>query len=157
MKRTAQPLAAAAFAPFGQVLESPRRGLRHDHAARLYNAREGATPNLCTVRPEPTVPPLSVTKLERHPMSSQALIPLQVVRYLVVVCPPTVDGAPDRERIEAFITDGTLGINYEVGVWHHPLTVLDSPGTFAVLTWEDGGEADLAWATVEPEVIVAIA
>ncbi len=154
MEVIARPLKASAFAPFGQVLEAPAQGLRRDHAAALYNGRAGAAPNLGILCPEPATLPLRVSKLERHPLSSQAFVPLRVSRYVVVVCPPRVDDTPDLDRLVAFTADGTQGINYEAGVWHHPMTALDSPGTFAILTWQDGSDADTEWASVETDVVV---
>ena len=73
MEITAEPLEASAFAPFGQVLDWPGHGLKCDHAAHLFNGREGARPNLAILRPQPATPPLRVTKLERHSFSSQAV------------------------------------------------------------------------------------
>ena len=154
MKVIAQALDASAFAPFGQILDWPGHGIKTDHVANLFNAREGARPNLAILRSQPTAPPMRVTKLERHSFSSQAFVPLAVARYMVVVCPQTDDGAPDIEHLRAFTAHGAQGINYEAGVWHHPMTALDSPGTFAILTWQDGSDADTEWASVETDVVV---
>ena len=154
MQVTAQRLEASAFAPFGQVLERPPGRMRHEHAARLFNGRDGVKPNLAILCPEPTVPPLRVAKLERHAFSSQAFVPLEVSRYLIAVCPQRAGGTPDIERIQAFIAHGDQGINYDVGVWHPPMTVLDSLGAFAMLTWKDGSDADTECADVEADVVI---
>ena len=34
------------------------------------------------------------------------------------------------------------------------MTVLDSPGAFAMLTWKDGSDADTEWADVEADVVI---
>ena len=154
MQVIAQPLKASAFAPFGQVLEAPARGPKRDHAAALYNGRAGAAPNLAILRLEPATLPLRVSKLERPPLSSQAFVPLRVSRYVVAVCPPRSDLTPDLDRLVAFTADGAQGINYEAGVWHHPMTALDSPGAFTILTWQDGTEADTEWANVDTDVVI---
>lgn len=153
---TAQPLTPEAFAPFGQVLETPSDVPRLDHAAKLFNGRQNAVPNLLVARVEPRALPLDVEVMERHPASSQAFCPLDVARYLVLVCPSTSTDAPDTEEIQAFIVRPTQGINYAPGVWHHPITPLDTAGTFAVLIWEDGSEQDTEWFTLDPATRVRI-
>ena len=154
MEITAQPLEASAFAPFGQVLEAEGGRIRQDRAATVFNGRDEAEPNLAVLCPKPGALPLHVRKLERHPLSSQTFIPLQVSRYLIAVCPQKPDGIPDVEALRAFIAREGQGINYNSGVWHHPLTVLDSPATLAMLFWQDGSATDTEWADVETDVVI---
>src|SRR5205823_4574020 len=82
----AEPLTAAAFAAFGQVLEAgDGRGsaanqgtaLRVDRAAALSSTRTACPPNLAMIRALPQPLPLKLRLLERHPCSSQAFIPLK--------------------------------------------------------------------------------
>ncbi len=81
----ARPITAAAFAPFGQLLETPGEGARLDRAGALFNGREAATPNLALVRATAARLPLTIELMERHPHSSQAFFPLAGGRYLVMV------------------------------------------------------------------------
>jgi ureidoglycolate lyase len=36
-------------------------------------------------------------------------------------------------RIQVFISDGSQGINYRAGTWHHPLLTLEAPSEFVVV------------------------
>jgi ureidoglycolate lyase len=152
----ARPIEAADFAPYGQLLELPENGTRQDHAARLDAAASGLRPNLAVVRAEPKPMPLTVEAMERHPSSSQAFMPLSAARYLVLVCPSGADGAPDLDRLDAFVCTGRQAINYDRGTWHHGMTTLDEPGTFAMFMWDEGSERDTEWWRLPDSVRIAI-
>jgi len=136
------------FAPYGQLLDIPRGPGRYDYAAKLFNDRKQASANLLLVQIEPSSLPINIVAFERHPHSSQMFIPLEVSKYLVIVCPQAPSGSPDYFEATAFIVPGNAGINYNPGVWHHPLTVLGSLGSFTALVWEDGGPSDTEWVTI---------
>jgi len=137
-----KPLTADAFAPFGQVLETPGETTRLDDAATLVNRRTNAKPNMAVVRAAPRDLPLVVELMERHVHSSQSFMPLDAQRYLVLVCPSTANDEPDMQRIQAFWAGAGQGINYNAGTWHHPMTALDATATFAMMVWEDGSDGD---------------
>ena len=59
--------------------------------------------------------------LERHPLGSQAFVPLLGRPFFIVVAPPTDTDKPQLDQIRAFITNGKQGINYSRGTWHHPI------------------------------------
>ena len=86
--------------------------------------------------------PMRATVLERHPYSSQTFIPIRVSRYLVTVAPDKPDGSPDLDRARCFLADGSQGITYSRGIWHHAMTVLDETAEMAVLMWCDGSGED---------------
>ncbi len=133
----AAPLAARVFAPFGQVLEAegePDRlingglcGRWHD-LARLDFATGRA--GLSLFRAEPRGLPLILDLVERHPLGSQAFLPMTADPFLVVVAPDE-DGRPGRPR--AFMTAPGQGVNYARGTWHGVLAPLASRGLFAVI------------------------
>lgn len=70
MRLTAQPLAAEAFAPFGEVLRAPDAPGRAYVDAALANRRAHAKPSLSFTFKEPMVLPLASTTIERHLYSS---------------------------------------------------------------------------------------
>jgi ureidoglycolate lyase len=145
MRRIAcEPLAAATFAPFGQVIERPVAFGRSYFSDALANGRGGgAKASLSVTRSRPlTASRLEATRMERHEFSSQSFVPLDVGRYLVIVAPHGADGMPDTARLQAFLARGDQGVTYGMNVWHHPLTVLDRVGQFAVFMWLDGGRGD---------------
>src|SRR5262245_50737468 len=107
-----EPLTPEAFAPFGQVLQTPRGGdansnqgtaVRLDRVATLLSTRTGCPPNLAMIRALPQPLPLKLRLMERHPCSSQAFIPLQCSRYLVVVAPSSAAGRPEWAGLRAFV------------------------------------------------------
>ena len=147
----AQPLTAEAFSPFGQVVSaglkqgsSANQGtaVRFDWCADLRNARSEAKPNLAVFRSTPLEPPITIKLLERHPQNTQAFMPMIVSRFMIIAAPNLRDGSPDTEQLQAFLCLPGQGINYNAGVWHHPIIALDQPAEFAMLAWEDGTPLD---------------
>lgn len=160
---TAQPLTAAAFAPFGDVISVDGRlgkdanqgtAQRFDFCAKFATSRPGAKHNLAVFRAQPRALPLKVELVERHPCSSQAFLPLSVSRYLVCVAPNLPDGKPDLQGLKAFVVPGTVGINYHQGTWHHPMVALDRESDFAMLAWEDGSPSDCELHPLDGSLVV---
>ncbi len=132
------PLTAAAFAPFGEVLEAAgapdmviNQGLcgRYHDLASLDFGPEGRA-GISLFKGETRAFPLKIDLVERHPLGSQAFVPMSLDPFLVVVAPDE-GGAPGRPR--AFLTSPGQGVNYRRGVWHGVLTPLHAPGLFAVI------------------------
>jgi len=91
---TAVALTAEAFAPYGEVIETHGRPFRRinedtcrrfDDLARIDVLQDGGRPLLSIFESVPRRLPLAVRSLERHPLSSQAFVPLDGRRFLVVV------------------------------------------------------------------------
>ncbi|AZL59881.1 Ureidoglycolate hydrolase [Tabrizicola piscis] len=129
-----EPLTAAAFAPFGDVLDATGEfrlindGLcrRHHDRARLDFGPD-ARPGLSIFHAEARALPYAFDLIERHPEGSQAFIPMTEHPFLVIVAE-----SPDRAP-RAFLTTGAQGINLHRGTWHGVLTPLSAPGLFAVV------------------------
>jgi ureidoglycolate lyase len=145
-----KPITQHAFRPFGSLLKSPKSGGRENFAAELVNKRLSAKTNLALVRSNPAPNKFAVDQLERHPFSTQTFLPLDVGRYLVVVCESDASGNPDLGTVQAFECEGTQGVSYAVGVWHLGMQTLDAPGVFAMLVHEDQTSADCEFRNVEP-------
>ena len=132
-----EALTAAAFAPFGDVLDATgdyrliNAGLcqRHHDRARLDFAPEldEGRPGISIFRAESRALPYSFDLIERHPDGSQAFIPMTASPFLIIVA---VDPAATPR---AFVTNGAQGINLHRGTWHGVLTPLSAPGLFAVV------------------------
>jgi ureidoglycolate lyase len=132
-----EPLTTAAFAIFGDVIETAAArqiypvndGTAqrfHDLAEIDTSAKNGRT-LVSIFRAEPRALPFAIKMLERHPLGSQAFIPLQGHRYLIVV------GESPQDRPRVFLADRGQGINYRRGTWHHPLIALDAISDFLVI------------------------
>lgn len=135
-----EPLTREAFAPFGDVIEA-------SDAAQHFTINGGNTEryhDLAKVEPgangrsivsifrgQPRALPFTVEMMERHPLGSQAFVPLSGAPYLVVVAP--AGAAPGVADLRVFIARGDQGVNYARGVWHHPLLALDGVCDFLVI------------------------
>ena len=157
MTIVAKPLTPEEFAPYGDVLISPPDFGRIYYDQGLATLRPTARPSLAVSHAKflPTLP-LNATVMERHEFSSQSFVPLDVSRWLVIVAPPGADGGPDTARAMAFLAGPGQGIPYHAGTWHHPLTLLDRPGRFAVFMWRDGTKTDEEFRTLTTPFTVTV-
>ena len=147
LELTAEPLTADAFAPFGDVIDArisewfpinAGRTRRHHDLARVETLGEGARALISVFVSRPVEIPLALDFLERHPLGSQAFMPLHEERFVVVVAPPGDEIDPGEVR--AFVTDGRQGVNYRAGTWHAIQSVLEREGEFLVV--DRGGEGN---------------
>lgn len=138
------PLTAAAFAPFGDVIELQddpsfmiNAGMcgRHHDLANLDFGEGEASIGLADGKPYAL--PLPVNMVERHPLGSQAFIPLSTRPYLVVVA---ADNGGVPATPVAFITNGRQGVNYHRNIWHGVLTPLGEQQQFVIV--DRVGEGD---------------
>ncbi|WP_420392214.1 ureidoglycolate lyase [Acuticoccus sp.] len=152
----AEPLGEAAFAPFGEVLTPPGSPGRTYYSGALASLRPGAAPSLSLTRVEvATALPHEARRMERHEFSSQSFVPLGDVPFLVMVAPDAPSGGPDLAEARAFVASGGVGVTYGANVWHHPLSVLAAPASFAVVMWLDGGPTDEEFVDIEPRLVEA--
>ena len=132
----AEPLTAAGFAPFGDVIEAggdsrpinQGKGRRFPDLAQLDLDAEGGHAAVSIVTCVAEARPVPLRLMERHPLGTQVFMPLNGQRYLVVVAP--AGQAPGVSDFRAFVADGHQGINYHRGVWHHPMIALDADCAF---------------------------
>ena len=140
-----RPLTKAAFAPFGDVIETNPSTMKlinggtterfHALAAPEVTG-EGARIILSIFRGQPRQFPYAITMMERHPFGSQSFSPLSGQPFLVAVSQDQ-DGTPDVPRI--FLARGGQGVNYRRNVWHHPLMAIGSASDFLVADREGPG------------------
>ncbi|MBB5192993.1 ureidoglycolate lyase [Silvimonas terrae] len=155
-----EPLTAAAFAPFGDVIEAADSA-RHfpingGNTERFHDLMTLATdPDghaiVSIFRGQPRTLPLTLTMLERHPKGSQAFMPLSGRSYLVAVARPG-EGVSVAD-VCVFLARGDQGVNYAPGTWHHPLLALHATSDFLVIDRAGpGGNCDEV--TLEPVGII---
>lgn len=167
---TLQALSAAAFAPFGVVIEPAAAAREYtigDGVARRYDdiARAHSLPvegesrgenpgdtslGFSIFRARPVALPVALKRMERHPLGTQALINTGNVAFAVVVAPP---GVFDAAAIRAFLAAPGQSINYHAGTWHHHLLALGR-GDFIVVDRIGNGNCDEI-ALPEPIMLVA--
>ena len=128
---TSEPLTAEAFAPFGSVIEASDdavkidinqgHAIRYDRLAEIDVGDGGGAGVISLFRAKP-LSELVLRTFENHPLGSQSFVPLSGRPYLVAVAPP---GDFDSTKIRLFRAEGTQGVHYRKGTWHHFLLVLD--------------------------------
>ena len=143
-----EPLTKEAFAPYGDVIEtegSDHFTINNGFTERYHDlARVDVSPEVGNGRTlinifaaKPLSYPLDVKMVERHPLGSQAFIPLQGRPYLVLVS-KAGDEPVDPKSLRAFHARGNQGVNYLKGTWHHPVLALEEDQNFLVV--DRGGE-----------------
>jgi ureidoglycolate lyase len=132
------PLTPERFAPYGDVIETSA----HVHEA-MNEARFERFDDLCNIDVDgrvavsvarcrtATALPYRFDIVERHPLGSQAFVPLTPVEFVVVVAPPAE--TVDASDLRAFVTNGRQGINYHRGTWHMPLIAFEAGQRFLVI------------------------
>ncbi|HUF86895.1 MAG TPA: ureidoglycolate lyase, partial [Thermohalobaculum sp.] len=131
-----EPLTAEAFAAFGTVIEADqaRSHLINEGRCRRYHALATADPGeggaaiLSIFRATAWPRPIRIAMLERHPLGTQAFVPMQRHPWLAVVAEQ-----PEPHACRAFLARGDQGLQIEAGVWHHPLLALAPVHDFLVV------------------------
>lgn len=136
-----EPLTADAFAPYGDVIEVTGRARnfsinegfaqRYHDLARIDVAAGAGQPIVSIFRAKPRSLPMRLHMLERHPLGSQAFMPLSPLPFLVVVA--QAGPVPQLNQIRCFQTADCQGVNYARGTWHHPLIALKARCDFLVI------------------------
>lgn len=132
-----QPLTADAFAAFGDVLDCAGApdvminqgmcGRFHDRATLDFADGRAA---ISLFNATPRAFPYTLDMMERHPLGSQAFIPMSEHPFLVIAAENN-GNAPATPR--AFLTAPGQAINFHRNIWHGVLTPLHAPGLFAVI------------------------
>lgn len=153
----AVPISARAFAPFGDLLaprDAPTRlinaGRCERHHALATVERGGGEAVISIFRSAPVSLPYDCALLERHPLGSQAFMPLGPDPWLSVVA-PDAGGRPGAPL--AFLVPAGMGVNLRAGVWHGVLTPLDRAADFLVIDREGGG-CNLEEVAIDPVTIM---
>ena len=140
LELVAQPLTADAFAPFGEVIEcsgDPTAPMNDGHFDRFddlcsidVGADSAVALGIVRCRVNSSLP-YRVEVVERHPLGTQAFIPLSGQRFVVAVAPPGSEF--NLCDLQAFISNGKQGINYRRGTWHMPLIAFGENESFLVI------------------------
>lgn len=133
-----QALQAKAFAAFGDVIEigavpttliNKGNCERFTDLANLSFIDDGQC-GISLFQAKPYSMPHTLDLLERHPLGSQAFIPMHTQPFLVIVA-ADADGVPGDPM--AFATNGRQAVNYHRNTWHGVLTPVGTEGLFAVV------------------------
>ncbi|MBW3695906.1 ureidoglycolate lyase [Vibrio sp. T187] len=139
-KLTIEPLTKQAFAEFGDVIEVENSDyfMINNGSTRRYHKlaeadveEQGGKAIISIFQATPLEYPLTIKMLERHPLGSQAFIPMLGQPYLIVVAPK--GDKPQLNQSRAFYSNGKQGVNYHKGVWHHPVLALTEQDKFLIV------------------------
>ena len=154
-----QPLSREPFAPFGDVIETEGAtsfainegtAIRFHDLCRVDVGTESGYPQLSVFRAQPFTLPITLRLMERHPLGSQAFVPISKRPFAIVVCRP--EDPLIAENLRAFASTGAQGVNYARNVWHHPLIALEEVSDFVIVDRGGGGE-NLEEVSIEDQKI----
>jgi ureidoglycolate lyase len=80
---------------------------------------------------------MKINMMEKHPLGSQAFMPMKETTFLSFVAPE--GDLPEISKIKSFIVPPGIGINYKAGIWHFPLISTEDTN-FLVIDRKGSGE-----------------
>ena len=92
---------------------------RYDGIANLNTSKDNGVTTISIFSALKRNFPMKIDMMEKHPLGSQAFIPIKETTFLAFVAPN--GDKPDLNKIEAFIIPPGIGVNYKPGTWHFPL------------------------------------
>ena len=92
---------------------------RYDNLANINTSKENGESIVSIFSAIKRTFPMKIDMMEKHPLGSQAFIPMKETTFLSFVAPE--GDKPDLSKVEAFIIPKGIGVNYNPGIWHFPL------------------------------------
>ena len=92
---------------------------RFDNLANINTSKDGGKTIVSIFSALKRNFPMKIDMMEKHPLGSQAFIPMNETTFLCFVAPP--GESPEIDKIQSFIIPPKTGINYKPGIWHFPL------------------------------------
>ena len=122
------PISKKNFAEYGDVISTKdikpldiNNGYakRYDGIANLNTSNDNGETTISIFSALKRNFPMKIEMMEKHPLGSQAFIPMKETTFIVFVAPK--GDKPDLNKIEAFVVPPGIGVNYNPGTWHFPL------------------------------------
>ncbi len=110
---------------------------RFDNLANLNTFNDGGKTIVSIFSSLKRTFPMKINMMEKHPLGSQAFIPMKETTFLCFVAPPSE--LPIINSIESFVIPPKMGINYKPGIWHFPLISTEDTN-FIVIDRKGKGE-----------------
>ena len=95
--------------------------------------------------------PMKIDMMEKHPLGSQAFIPMNETTFLCFVAPS--GESPELSKIQSFIIPPKTGINYKPGIWHFPLISTENTD-FLVIDRKGNGENLIIYKFEKEKIIL---
>jgi len=154
-----KPITKENFSKFGDMITTANikpieinegYAKRFDGIANLNTSKDNGETTICIFSALKRSFPMKVDMMEKHPLGSQAFIPMKQTNFLVLVAPE--GNKPDLNKIEAFIIPHDIGVNYNPGTWHFPLIATEDMN-FLVVDRKGSGD-NLVIEKLDKEEIV---
>ena len=110
---------------------------RFDNLADLNTSKDGGKTIVSIFSALKRIFPMKIDMMEKHPLGSQAFIPMKATTFLCFVAPS--GESPQIDKIQSFIIPPKTGINYNPGIWHFPLISTENT-SFLVIDRKGKGE-----------------
>jgi ureidoglycolate lyase len=123
---------------------------RFDGIANLDTSKDNGETTICIFSALKRSFPMKIDMMEKHPLGSQAFVPMKQTTFLVLVAPE--GNKPDINKIEAFIVPTDIGVNYNPGIWHFPLIATEDMN-FLVVDRKGSGD-NLVIENIEKEEVI---
>ena len=116
------------FSKFGQLIDTSKKNpinindgyaKRFDNLINLDASKNKGKAIISIFKAKKRRFPMKIDMMEKHPLGSQAFIPMEDTKFLVFVAPR--GDKPDIDKIESFVVPKQTGVNYNAGIWHFPL------------------------------------
>ena len=154
-----KPISKENFSKFGDMITTAdikpieiNKGYakRFDGIANLNTTKDNGETTICIFSALKRSFPMKIDMMEKHPLGSQAFIPMKQTTFLVLVAPE--GNKPDLNKIEAFIVPQEIGVNYNPGTWHFPLIATEDMN-FLVVDRKGSGD-NLVIENIEKEEVI---
>ena len=134
------------FSKFGQLIDTSKKNpinindgyaQRFDNLINIDASKKKGKAIVSIFKAKKRRFPMKIDMMEKHPLGSQAFIPMKETTFLCFVAPP--GDFPDISKIQSFIVPPRNGINYKPGIWHFPLISTEDTN-FLVIDRKGKGE-----------------
>ena len=121
------------FKKFGDLISTKKRkpininngyAKRFDNLCRINTSAKKGNTIMSIFSAKKRKFPMKIDMMEKHPLGSQAFVPMKETKFLVFVAPK--GKKPNIKKIKSFIVPKQTGINYKSDVWHFPLISIKS-------------------------------
>ena len=116
------------FKKFGQIIDTSKKKFfsinngfekRYDNLGKIDTSTKKGKTVVSIFSAKKRSFPMKIDMMEKHPLGSQAFVPMKETSFLVFVAPKGM--SPNIKKIESFKIPKQTGINLNPGIWHFPL------------------------------------
>ena len=116
------------FSKFGQIIDTSKKNpininngyaKRFDNLINVDTSKKRGEAIVSIFKAKKRKFPMKIDMMEKHPLGSQAFIPMEDTKFLIFVAPK--GDKPNINKIQSFVVPRQTGINYKTGIWHFPL------------------------------------